>query len=347
MHATVYSKPFFPLMGGLERNSLTLCLALQDLGHRVRLLTETCRPSEQSFPFEVVRTTNLRTMATHIGDTDLLLVNGNVSLRTLPLAYLQGIPYGIIYHNYVGYRRPGETWKVKLENKARNYIANKSKYNIFTNTYSKENSDLPEPTSHVLLNPVDKQLQTQYAPRGDSTEITPEAPFLFAGRLIEGKGIFVLADALKKLDGSLSFRVEVAGEGRDKAALRKRTSGLSTINVDVLGRLNSRDLVEAYQRSRALVVPSTTHKEGNPLVIAEAMYARVPVIASDQPPMIESVGNAGLIVEQGNVTALAAALKRLVQDVDFLQSLRAKARQRASLFSYQTYVDNIQSIINT
>jgi glycosyltransferase involved in cell wall biosynthesis len=144
----------------------------------------------------------------------------------------------------------------------------------------------------------------------------------------------------------MSFDMVIAGEGPAESEMRRRSESFETIDVHFAGRLDSTELVGAYQRARALVVPSTTHKEGNPLVVAEAIFAGTPVIASDQPPMIESVGEAGIIVEQGDDQALAGAIRRVYNDDLFYNSLCREAQQRRRLFGYQQYKEEIKMVLD-
>jgi glycosyltransferase involved in cell wall biosynthesis len=333
-------------MGGLERNSLTLSLALTDLGHDVYLFTETCEsdPADETYPFDVVRSQSLLDLYRLLRSSDLFLVNGNVSLQTIPCALMQGIPYGIIYHSYRGYRRSGSGVRTQIENRLRRFVAKQAAANIFTNSHARDRSGLPTSRCHVVLNPVDKRMEPLYD--GPSSASAERSPLLFAGRIIEGKGVFVLLKALSYLDGSMSFDMVIAGEGPAESEMRRRSESFETIDVHFAGRLDSTELVGAYQRARALVVPSTTHKEGNPLVVAEAIFAGTPVIASDQPPMIESVGEAGIIVEQGDDQALAGAIRRVYNDDLFYNSLCREAQQRRRLFGYQQYKEEIKMVLD-
>lgn len=346
MRVAVYSKPFFPKMGGLERNTLTLCLTLEELGHSVLLITETLSEKPDDYPFSVMRTRSVWDICGALSGADLLIVNGNVSLRIHPIAWVRRIPYAVVYHNFQGYRRRGRGLAVMLENSLRGAVARQAAFNIFTNTYAKERSGLPRNSTHVVLNPVDKRMQELYDGRG-LRERKANAPFLFAGRIIEGKGVFVIAKALERLDGELRVRVVIAGEGRDENRLWKCTRDLSTIQVDFAGRLDAPELVEQYQKARALLVPSTTHKEGNPLVVAEAIYAGTPVIASDQPPMVESVGNAGIIVKQGSAEELAEAIRELQADPETYSDAKEHAEKRSNLFSYDRYRCQMQDIFGS
>jgi glycosyltransferase involved in cell wall biosynthesis len=331
-------------MGGLERNTLTLCLALRDAGHQVRLLTETPSEEPDDYPFPITRTASVPEFVRVLSVTDLLIVNGNVSLRIHPLAGLCQVPYAVVYHNYRGYHRRGNAVATKIGNYMRGVVARRAEANVFTSTYAKDQVSLPEERSHVVLNPVDKKMEQFYNTTLEETRQGRTSPFLFAGRIIEGKGIFVLAEALEYLDGEVETRVVIAGEGRDENELRRRTQHLSTIQVDFVGRLGGEALVRMYQKARALLVPSTTHKEGNPLVVAEALYAGTPVIASDQPPMIESVGEAGIIVEQGKARELARAIRRMQGEDGLYAKVRECAEARGELFGYDHYRERIEGI---
>lgn len=345
MKIAVYSKPFFPRMGGLERNTQTLCLALKDLGHEVTLITETLSTEPDDYTFDVVRTSSSARIWSALKGSDFLFVNGNVALQILPMVWMRGIPYGIVYHSFLGYRRRGTGWSTYLQNAVRSEAARQAAANIFTSTSAKIESDVPLGTAHVVLNPVDKWLQRFYDEEFPQKKIEGEAPFLFAGRIIAGKGIFVLMNALEYLDGEHEVPVVIAGEGPAEEEVRRRVRTFETVQITLPGRLDGAELVSAYQTARALVVPSTTHKEGNPLVVAEAVYAGTPVIASDQPPMIESVDEAGIIVEQGNAHALAKALRETVMNKSYYKVLRQNAKQRANRFSYERYRDCIGEIL--
>ncbi|MCS4199751.1 glycosyltransferase family 4 protein [Salinibacter ruber] len=346
MRIAVYSKPFFPQMGGLERNTLTLCSALTDLGHEICLITETASTEEKSYSFPVVRTRSPYRIYDQLGGTDLLITNGgNVPLWAVVPAVARGLPYGMIYHGFRGFENEEYGVVNRLKNELRKSLAQKARVNVFTSTHSKEITNVPEERAHVLLNPVDKRMMELYKEGTERGGSNKDAPFLFAGRLIEGKGILLLAEALKRLDGDQEFELIVAGEGRDEERFRSHVVKLETITVDIAGRLEADELIPLYQRAKALLVPTTTHLEGNPLVIAEALYAGTPVIASDQPPMIESVADAGIIVEQGDAAALASAIARANSDESYYQSLREAALDRGDMFGYDRYKNRVRNIM--
>jgi glycosyltransferase involved in cell wall biosynthesis len=60
--------------------------------------------------------------------------------------------------------------------------------------------------------------------------------------------------------------------------------------------------------------------------------------------MIESVGDAGIIVEQGDAGALASAMRTCLHDEKTYQALRREAEERASKFGYERYRERIGEI---
>jgi glycosyltransferase involved in cell wall biosynthesis len=94
--------------------------------------------------------------------------------------------------------------------------------------------------------------------------------------------------------------------------------------VEFRGQLPSADLPAEYHRFDTLVLPSLTRanwKEQFGRVLVEAMASGVPVIGSDSGAIPGVVGDAGLIVPEGDVGALARALG----------DLRGQARLSAAL----------------
>ena len=80
----------------------------------------------------------------------------------------------------------------------------------------------------------------------------------------------------------------------------------------------------AAERLDCLALPSLTRpnwKEQFGRVLVEAMACQVPVVGSDSGEIPNLVGDAGLIVPEGDAAALAAALRRLRDDAVLRASL--------------------------
>jgi glycosyltransferase involved in cell wall biosynthesis len=109
----------------------------------------------------------------------------------------------------------------------------------------------------------------------------------------------------------------------------------SSGNVDV----PSSELVSLYQASDCFVFPS--HVETFGIVIVEAMAAGLPIITSDGPGCRDLVdgGKYGLQVGANDHAALAANMKRVLEDQDLYADYAARASDRAQAYSWDVVVE--------
>jgi glycosyltransferase involved in cell wall biosynthesis len=140
--------------------------------------------------------------------------------------------------------------------------------------------------------------------------------FLFIGRLAEKKGADVLLEALARVSGA---RLVILGGGPEEVHLRSLAAKLEIEHrVEFLGQRSSGRVIEEMRIAHALVIPSKVARDGDrdgtPVVMAEAMAAGVPIVASDLGGLGEHIrsGESGLLVPPGSVSSLAAALQDLM-----------------------------------
>ena len=170
------------------------------------------------------------------------------------------------------------------------------------------------------------------APRIESGVGTLPRPFTlcYAGRLVPEKGVDCLIRACAKLEGD--FRLVLLGSGPRRAALiQLATDSRLGSRLDVHAWMPSTEFPNFLHTIDALVLPSVTQsnwKEQFGRVLVEAMACGVPVVGSTCGEIPNVIGNAGLIVPEGNVEALAAALRRLQTDEALRNDLRDKGRMR-------------------
>ncbi|SFW78131.1 glycosyltransferase family 4 protein [Amycolatopsis australiensis] len=155
---------------------------------------------------------------------------------------------------------------------------------------------------------------------GPAVPVPPRGPvrhLLFAGLLVERKGILDLLAALA-MPGVLppDARLTVAGDGPQRAAAERAAQAPPLAGrVTFLGfRPDVPALVAAAD---ALVLPSTMEQQ--PLVVAEAMTAGKPVVATATggvPDMVELPGGPSLLAPPGDVPALAGRLRALFAEPD-------------------------------
>lgn len=159
----------------------------------------------------------------------------------------------------------------------------------------------------------------------------PERPYTvgYVGRLVPEKGIPWLLDALSGLDGD--WRLRLVGGGPLRDALIEQASRLGVADrVQFVGQIASTEMPAHYQQMDALVLPSLTRpnwKEQFGRVLVEAMACGLPVIGSASGAIPGVIGDGGLIVPEGDVAALRAALAEL-RDPARRERLGQRGRKR-------------------
>lgn len=151
----------------------------------------------------------------------------------------------------------------------------------------------------------------------------------FVARLVEEKGGALLLDALAAL--TEPWQLDIIGDGPQKPALQAQVARLGLEPRVTFASLPSARMPAFYQSIDVLVVPSLTRpnwKEQFGRVIVEAMACRVPVIGSASGAIPNVIGDAGLIVPEGDPAALAEGLRSLQHDPDWRRHLGQRGRER-------------------
>ncbi|MPZ88448.1 MAG: glycosyltransferase, partial [Nitriliruptorales bacterium] len=140
---------------------------------------------------------------------------------------------------------------------------------------------------------------------------------LFAGRLVEKKGVAVLLRALAKLDPEVPWSLEVVGDGPLRGGLEAASAPLGD-RVRFRGTLDRERLAKAMAASEIIVLPSVPaasgDQDGRPVVLVEGMAAGCAIVASRLPGLDEAIVDEvnGLLVPPGDADALAVAISRLL-----------------------------------
>jgi glycosyltransferase involved in cell wall biosynthesis len=126
---------------------------------------------------------------------------------------------------------------------------------------------------------------------------------------------------------------ELAIGGRLRSGYRPAWLGQSTPGLRYLGALDDEALRALYQHAAIFV--SASEYEGFGLTIAEAMAGGCAVVAVGVTSIPEVVGDAGLLVPEPTVDALAGAMARLFADEALRRDLGARACERAAGFRWE------------
>jgi glycosyltransferase involved in cell wall biosynthesis len=109
-----------------------------------------------------------------------------------------------------------------------------------------------------------------------------------------------------------------------------------------LGNPDKEMLLKIYNAADILLAPSLY--EGFGLTIVEAMACGIPVITSNVSSLPEVAGDAAVLVNPTDVTAISAAVYRIHQDVNYRQQLIDRGFARAQLFTWNKTGEQIAQV---
>ena len=170
---------------------------------------------------------------------------------------------------------------------------------------------------------------------------------LSIGRLSKEKAQADLIEAFRRLSEShpeLNVKLLLAGEGPERAALLAAAQR-ARISERVAFTGQVKDVQPLYAIANVFVLSS--HSEGSPNVLLEAIAARVPVVATSVGGVPEIVANekSALLVRARDPAALAAAIARILRDSHLGSRLtEAAAVVLAANHTAEKYVEALATI---
>jgi glycosyltransferase involved in cell wall biosynthesis len=175
---------------------------------------------------------------------------------------------------------------------------------------------------------------------------------LFAGRLVERKGVHLLLDALARLADGPPVMLHVVGDGPERPRLeaRARELGLGA-GVFFHGFVPREALELRMATCDAFVLPAVVDAKGDTeglgVVLLEAMSYGKPVVASAAGGIVDIVRNGrnGYLVPPGDAAALAGAVARLMRDPAAAAEMGARGREDVREgFSWEVIVDRLVEV---
>jgi len=144
---------------------------------------------------------------------------------------------------------------------------------------------------------------------------------LFVGRITPLKRVDDLIQAFIKVANQIPLaELRIAGETTSACDYVKSIhmlisqSGLGE-RIHLLGELDEKEVLAEYSNCSLVALPSS--QENLPMVLAQAMAAAKPVVATrvgGVPEMIGVDGERGILINVGNIDALAASIIDLLQN---------------------------------
>jgi colanic acid/amylovoran biosynthesis glycosyltransferase len=159
----------------------------------------------------------------------------------------------------------------------------------------------------------------------------PEWDVAFVGRFVAKKGIDDLIEALASLPAPRP-RALFIGAGPLEPAMRERAREHG-LDATFLGAQDPAAVRQHLSRSRIFAAPSKTAPDGDaeglPTTILEAARLGLPTVSTYHSGIPEAVvhGETGLLCAEGDPSALAANLRRLLADEPLRERLGRQARR--------------------
>lgn len=169
----------------------------------------------------------------------------------------------------------------------------------------------------------------------DALGDVPARYCLFPAMTWPTKNHMGLVRALAKLRDEYGHRLHLICTGRTDTPhyelIKAEVAALGIGDqVRFLGRVSTGRLENLFRNALFLVHPSKFEGLGLPPV--EAFQRGVPVLASTAACIPEVVGDAALTFDPDDIGALAAALKRAVEEPELLEELRRRGTERLATF---------------
>ncbi|HSQ18463.1 MAG TPA: glycosyltransferase family 4 protein, partial [Anaerolineales bacterium] len=216
------------------------------------------------------------------------------------------------------------------------FVVRQARYLIAISSYvTSYFKDMLKPEAEVFY--VPNAIDERYFNLDKSPD---EQIVLFAGRVIPRKRVMDLVQAFSQVlmqvpSAKLHIAGEISTEPAYVDAIRKwvHESHLDE-HISFLGSLSEEAILHEFAGCSILALPSA--QETAPMVIAQAMAAGKPVVATRIGGVGEMVGDnsrRGFLVNVGDIDGLAAALTRLLQYPD----LQEKMGQCGKAFAQEHY----------
>lgn len=298
----IFSRSFFPAVGGQERVAAILAREFTTRGYKVVILTDTPSDEVNELPYQVLRTGRFWDRVAVFGGSDRVLFMSS-SLQGLLGCWLARKRCYITHQSLYGIGSGLERWVGVLKARLAGLTVN-----ICISEFQRSRLRAP---AVLIPNPVDEEFLQIPASTRRSFE------FGFAGRLVSDKGVALLLEAFQRVHAVFpAARLRVIGDGPEGPALKDqaRTLGLGQ-HVSFSGSLYGTHLSLAMAECECLVVPSVW-EEPYGMAALEGMATCLQVIVTRRGALPDVVGPFGTVVDP-DPDSLACAMEQ------FLRSPRA------------------------
>jgi glycosyltransferase involved in cell wall biosynthesis len=168
---------------------------------------------------------------------------------------------------------------------------------------------------------------------GDQQPPTDVLHMLLVGRMLPEKGVLDAVRTLAEVRRHVPATLTLVGEGPQTEAAGQLAAELGVADALTMSPwLDAPGLAEQYRRAHVVLAPSRatrTWVEQFGRMVVEAQTAGAVVVGYASGALPEVVGEAGVLVEEGNIAALGRAVLCLHWNPEQWKALRTKGLQHA------------------
>ncbi len=342
------TSPYYPPhIGGVEIHTMNLARGLAKRGYDVEVITSQGAD-------EYVKVTTVPTIPFPYSPIPFKLphFSGDIYHSHVPSPFFaQGVnnknckPHVVTYHNDVfvppkvdGKPVPRHLSKlIEKENVriVKPVLDNAKAIIATTESYAQKSPVLKDYLHKVEVIP-NAVWTDEFTPGVDAGE--REKIVLYAGRLVEYKGLPVLIRAMKGIDG----RLVVLGDGEDKHICERLARSLG-VNAEFKGRVSHNEKKGWMRKARVLVLPAISRLEAFGIVMLEGMACKTPVIASRIPGVEEVARNGGLTFK--TVEDLSSKISVLLENDELASRLGRRGRWIVKKkYNWELVLDRIEKL---
>jgi glycogen synthase len=309
---------FDPSIGGIESVSKLLAGKFAVAGEEVHVVTQSRGAAIPYANYRLTRRPWITEILRLLRWCDLFFQN-NISLRSLIPALILRKPTVVVHQTWLQNVHGKVGWQNRLKQALLRFVTNVA--------ISEAVADRLSAHSVVIGNPYDDRVFRSMP------EVARDKTIVFVGRLVSDKGVDLLLQALKLLQGDgFSPDLTIVGSGPEENSLRKLSAQLGLDRqVTFAGQQSEKTLGQTLNQHRVLAVPSRW-AEPFGVVALEGIACGCVVVGSQDGGLKEAIGPCGLTFANGKVDELAAQLRRLINEPETRANLLKNAPEHLAKF---------------
>jgi glycosyltransferase involved in cell wall biosynthesis len=187
---------------------------------------------------------------------------------------------------------------------------------------------------HLGTTAVDDGLLDGFSIEAKLSEFSPDSAIrvLFLARIERDKGIYETIDACSQLvDEGLPIHLTIVGDGSEMASVRALAREKLGSSVTFAGFILGEEKTRALRENDLYVLP-TSHAEGMPASVLEAMALGLPVITRPMGGLRDFFldGEHGYLMDEIDPSTVASFIRKLAVDEDLWRKMSSAAHRYAA-----------------